>query len=106
MLKIILLFHNKIFEGYFFVKEGEDYKIFLKNFILGIIENCLIIIGFLIYLEIIELNFCGLNYNLRKNIIDRAMKDIEEVYNDEEQNEYLIDNNKSNKVSELSITNK
>ena len=29
-------------------------------------------IGFLIYLEIIELNFCKLNYNLRRKISDRA----------------------------------
>ena len=33
------------------------------------------IIGFLIYLEIIELNFCGLNYNIRKNIIYRSQKE-------------------------------
>ena len=30
------------------------------------------IIGFLIYLEMIELNFCGLNFNLKKNIIIRS----------------------------------
>ena len=33
------------------------------------------IIGFLIYLEIIELNFCKLNYNLKKNIISRGEND-------------------------------
>ena len=33
------------------------------------------IIGFLIYLEIIQLNFCGLNYNIRKNIIYRGEKE-------------------------------
>ena len=33
------------------------------------------IIGFLIYLEIIQLNFCGLNYNIRKNIIYRSQKE-------------------------------
>ena len=30
------------------------------------------IIGLIIYLEMIELNFCGLNYNLKKNIIIRG----------------------------------
>jgi len=35
-------------------------------------------IGFLIYLEIIELNFCNLNYNLRKYINERSFEDIYE----------------------------
>ena len=101
--KIIILFHNKIFLGYFFAEKEEDFKILVIHFILDIIGNSLIIVGFLIYLEIIELNFCGLNYNLRKNIIDRGMKDIQEINDDEEQTEYLIDDNNSNKASELSI---
>ena len=33
------------------------------------------IIGFLIYLEIIELNFCNLNYNLKKNIAQRGISE-------------------------------
>ena len=103
IMKIIDLFYNKIFVDYFFVEEEQDYKIPLIKFILDIIGNSLVIVGFLIYLEIIELNFYGFNYNLRKNIIDRGMKDIEEVNDDEDQNESLIDNNNSNRVSELSI---
>ena len=103
IIKIITIFHNRIFNGYFFAKEGDDYKMQLITFILDIIGNCLIIVGFLIYLEIIELNFCGFNYNLRKNIIDRGMKDIQEIDDDSEQDEYLIDDNNSNKMSELSI---
>ena len=39
------------------------------------------IIGFLIYLEIIELNFCGLNYNIRKNIIYRGDKEYKIALN-------------------------
>jgi len=35
-------------------------------------------IGFMIYLELIELNFCKLNYNLRKYINERSLKDIYE----------------------------
>ena len=31
------------------------------------------IIGFMIYLELIELNCCELNYNLRKNIMIRSI---------------------------------
>jgi len=43
-------------------------------------------IGFLIYLELIELNFCNLNYNLRKYINERS---IEDVYEDS-RNESII----------------
>ena len=32
-------------------------------------------LGTLIYLELIELNFWGLNYNLRKNILKRSSDD-------------------------------
>ena len=35
-------------------------------------------IGFLIYLEIIEINFCNLNYNLKKYINERCIKDVYE----------------------------
>ena len=43
-------------------------------------------IGFLIYLEIIELNFCNLNYNLKKYINIRCIKDIYEDNRDESTN--------------------
>ena len=33
-------------------------------------------LGLLVYLEIIELNFCKLNYNLRENIIERSIKEF------------------------------
>ena len=44
----------------------------------------------MIYLEIIELNFCNLNYNLKKYINDRSIKDTyeddanESIINDED----------------------
>jgi len=98
---IIFIFYNRILYGYFFGKD-ED-KMPVIKFILDIVGNCLIIVGFLIYLEIIELNFCGCNYNLRKNIIHRAIKDIQEIDDDSEQDESLIDDNNSNKKTELSI---
>ena len=37
------------------------------------------IIGFLIYLEIIELHFCNLDYNLTNNIINRGNEEIKEL---------------------------
>ena len=40
----------------------------------------------MIYLEIIELNFCNLNHNLKKYINDRSIKDTYE----DEANESII----------------
>ena len=59
------------------------------------------LIAVLIYLEIIEINFCNLNYNLRKNIIIRGINndsenleiDINSSFNEEEKNNDENDNN-------------
>ena len=37
------------------------------------------IIGFLIYLELLELHFCKLDYDLSDNITNRANKEIKEL---------------------------
>jgi len=51
----------------------------------------------------IELNFCGFNYYLRRNIVQRSIEDINQgTIIDEEQNENLIDN----RPSELSVNKK
>ena len=102
---IISILQSKIVHGYYFTeKDEDDYTLPLIKFIFYIIGNSLTIFGFLIYLEIIELNFCGFNYNLRKNIIDRSMKDIEEIDDDDiDQNDNLIDDNTPNRESELSV---
>ena len=53
--------------------------------IFRIIIYIIIFDGLLIYLEIIELNFCNLNYNLKKAIIDRSKEDYElEIDNEED----------------------
>ena len=80
-------------------KPDEPYqsKINLLNFLAYISS----FIGFMIYLEIIELNFCKLNYNLRKYISERSTKDIyednstESIISDNDNNEgyYIITNN-------------
>jgi hypothetical protein len=59
----------------------------------------------LVYSEIIELNFCDFNYNLRRKIIERSIEDsIQRIsINDyDDQNESLIDDENPNKISELS----
>ena len=39
--------------------------------------HAVVFIGLLIYLEMIELDFCDLNYNLKKSIMDRSIQDYE-----------------------------
>ena len=76
IIKLIAIFYNKIKICYFFKGSGEFDNIKLFKFILEISGNFIAIFGFLIYLEIIELGFCKLNYNLRKFIVKRSIDDI------------------------------
>jgi hypothetical protein len=55
----------------------NDNNYHLGIIIINIIIQIIVICGFLIYLEIIELDFCNLNYNLKKNIIVRSIEDYE-----------------------------
>jgi hypothetical protein len=58
--------------------EGFFYEFILQPFstkILRFIAYIVSLLGYCIYLEIIELKFCGLNKNIRKNIRKRATSD-------------------------------
>ena len=69
---------------------------------MDILGNFIAIFGFLIYLELIELKFCKLNYNLRKNIIKRSIDDINQSIGYEGFNEEDEQSEKDNsKISEL-----
>ena len=59
---------------YLFMSELISYFIFRekKSNIISIIINLLLIISCSVYLEILELNFCNLNQNTKKNIENRA----------------------------------
>ena len=76
-----------------------------KKFLLDIGGDIITIIGLLIYLEIIVLKFCGFDYNIKKNIINRASLDVinnpdETIYTsinlDEGINENDIDDDNEN----------
>lgn len=58
----------------------------ISKFIILQITELLEFIGCSIYLEIIELRFCGLNKNIKRNIAERAISDMGETIN-------IIDNN-------------
>ena len=47
----------------------------LTQFILLEMSEILSILGYAVYLEIIELRFCGLDKDLKKNIIERGFRE-------------------------------
>ena len=49
---------------------------YFANFIISEIAEIIAIFGYIINLEIIELNFCGLSDNIRRNIMDKAQKEF------------------------------
>ena len=78
--KIILIINTLIRNGTFFNDTKFNFK--TEKFCLDVSGDITSFIGFLVYLEIIELNFCNLNYNLRRNIIKRGNKELFDDIND------------------------
>ena len=81
------------------LKNGERQIMTVFSYIFQIFE----FFGLLVYLEIIKLNFCGLNYDLKKNIIERSIDEyksnrsgeigeIDEKDEQGEQGESILDN--------------
>ena len=64
----------------YYISLSQEFKIY-KFF--GIIAQLFSVFGTIVYLELIELNFCNLNHDLKRNIRDRAEKDINENENEE-----------------------
>ena len=83
---------------------GQKDKFLYNEILLNISMYILSLIGFMIYLEIIELNFCNLNYNLRKYIDERSIRDTKGndnrdsiIYDyDEDEEDKDNDNNRLN----------
>ena len=96
--KIILIFNTLIIKNEFFGK-SEPYN--NTKFILDISGDIIAIIGFLIYLEIIVLNFWNLDYNVKQNIIKRGIEETENFiikYNDDDEEEEKIELNENTKT--------
>ena len=75
-LRLFAYIYNFLFNK---EKEREEEENFIIKFLsyIDIIIQILVTFGILVYLEIIVLNFCNLNYNLRQSIIGRSIKDYE-----------------------------
>ena len=68
-----------IFTAIFFREDLFREKNKISKFLTDEFGDTFSIIGFLIYLEIIELHFCNLDYNLKNNIINRSNDEIKEL---------------------------
>ena len=97
----IQYFLQKIIISYKFIKNHSK-KFIVEQYWIDIVSDIVAFIGFLIYLEIIELNFCKFNYNIRKNIIfrgsnannfltDSSAKESSSSNNEENENDSLIE---------------
>ena len=67
----------------------------IKN-ILNFIGETIAFIGYLFYLEIIEINCCGLNFNTRTRINIRSLREsiVDDYEDDSEEDESYDSNNK------------
>ena len=86
----ILLFINSLINS-------DNSRIYIITNIIDILLLVFYLLGSIIYLEFIELNFCGLNFYTRKNIKRRANREcyysIENLGNISSDNESLSENN-------------
>ena len=79
---IISLIRNKNTKFLIFVDKSIDYNEI--KFFLDFFGDIISIIGFLIYFEIIELNFDKFNYNTIQNMIVRSFGESKEIANSED----------------------
>ena len=119
-IQIILLINNKIRTEYYFTGNNKFTSLKFFKFIFEILGEFFSFFGFMIYLELIELNFCGLNYNLKKCIIRRSIQDLdfrvkyesislfndEDVEEEEEKEDKISFSSNKYKFSELSLNKK
>ena len=73
MINNITYSSSKLF---FFIINGLND---VANFILADLSEIFAIIGYVIYLEIVELNFCGLSDNIKRNIISKGENEFNEI---------------------------
>jgi len=71
--KLVLPVYTLIKERSFFANNSIGF--ITPKYILDISGDFLSLIGFLVFLELIELNFCNYNIDLRRNIMDRSINE-------------------------------
>ena len=99
IIGLFFIFYNKIKNNHFFNENENDEEQFYL-FLFDLLGIFITIFGFLIYLEIIELGFCKLNYNLRKYIEKRR---VEEIKNKDDKYKGFNEENEQNERERNSI---
>ena len=77
----------------------------LNNMITALITFLIEIFGCLVFVEIIELNFCRLNKNIKKNIAKRSIEETEAIYEIDEEKEKEDEDDLNRVLSSQSETN-
>ena len=100
---IVVNFIEEIIFYFFVIERDEEYKTLIQ-FILAELKHIFSLIGSIIYIEMIELRFCNLDYDLRKSIKSRGEFEtsLGLLYDQEEENEK--DKNKNNLELNDSLT--
>ena len=105
--KIVLIIYNAFnspINGSSFFNDCAP-KTKIKIFFFDLIGDILSLLGFLVYLEIVILHFCKLDYNIKVNIMRRSNKDYTNINNLDETitDEILIgdENNQENEENEI-----
>ena len=57
--------------------DNKEVAMIVEKFLLDLLQDLFCFLGFLVYLEIIQLNFCGFNYDLRDEIIKRGDQELD-----------------------------
>ena len=87
LLQKIVLPVNTYFQKGTFIDMEHHVEYIEQKYTLAVIGDVIALIGFMIYLEIIQLNFWGLDHNLRDTIIKRSDNDykypMNEIINEE-----------------------
>ena len=98
--KIALPIYTLFNEGSFFSKNPMNYIVY--KYTLDTSGDFLSLIGFFVFLELIELNFCDFNINLRRKIMDRSEFESFDLLADNfDEDDDDNDNNDNNKGEEL-----
>ena len=58
------------------INKGDEQYVTYQQFFILELEELISIISNMIYIEIIELKFCGLDYELKKNISERSISEV------------------------------
>ena len=98
--KNFLYFFERIIQ--IIINKGDEQYLTYTQFFLTEIEELLSIVSNMIYIEVLELKFCGLDYELKKNISRRGAEDIyESIDSMGKDTESSIDMPENESMSEL-----